>query len=775
MFSTRFINWVVYRPWMAIAVSLLAVLLMSIGIKDYSMTNNPRSFFGEGNPEFERLKSIEAQYGNREMVVFIVHPADNNIFSRDTLSLLETLTDEAWKMPAALRSSSLVNFQHTVVQGDELSTRSLVENAQALTDAQLAEIRRIALAEPALLHSAVSEKGHVATVAVSVTMDEERSQATAVAEWSRALRDRLEQQYPQIDIQLTGTVVFSDAMKNATLEGLTETFPLSMLAAIIVLWIVLRSFLGMFYTMLVVYLSVLGAIGLSVALGIVFQPVTSFGPAIILTLSIADSMHLLISYQQNLSKAMSKADAMVESLRVNLQPVILTSVTTLIGFLSLNASDSPPFRDLGNVVAIGVTLALWLSLVFLPALCMVSPAPRIRQGEGQSQRWMMKLTEWIIRRRASLVIVMLVFMIVPSLFVTKNELADVWNEYFDDTYEVRRANDFMTAEMSGLHRLEMSIPAKDEGGIVDPEYLTKLDALRAWAEAQPEVVYAVSFSDVIRRLNRDMNEGDPEYYRIPEDRALASQYLLMFEMSLPFGLGLDNAITMGKDATLFAVVLNTKTSGNVLELKKRTDQWIKENFPDYMQVQASGLDVMFAGATERNIRSLISGMAFSFGLITLCMMLSLRSFKYGVYSMLPNIAPCAMAFGIWALLHGRVGLTDSIVACITLGIVVDDTIHFLSKYVRARREMGFDADEAVRYSLTNVGVAIVGTTLVLIANFAVLMTSHFYPSNSMGFLTCLTLAIALLIDLLFLPPLLLLFDKRKEVEHENAASRVAVS
>ena len=772
MLSARFINWVVHRPWMAIGVSLLLVGILTAGLKDYHVTNNPRSFFNTHNPAFLQLERLENQYGNREMVVFVVHPKNGNIFTRDSLDLLEQLTEAGWKMPNAIRSSSLVNFQYTKVDGDDLDTESLVENARDLTTQQIANIRRIALNEPSLVRSAVSPKGDVATVLVNVTMDPERRQAPAIAAWAEAKRDEFKARYPNDNIMVTGTVVFSDAMAKATEDGIRKTFPLGILAAVILLWVFLRSGLGTLFTMSVVFLSVLGALGAAAAMGIVFQPVTSFSPVIILTLSLADSMHLLISYQQQLSKGHGKIEAMKESLRVNLQPVILTSVTTAIGFLSLNTSDSPPFRDLGNIVSIGVILALWLALVFLPAVCMVTPAPNIKQGEGANQRAMMRFTEWVIRYRKLLVIAMLALMVLPSSQITKNELTDVWTDYFDSSFAVRRANDFLAEHMDGLHRLEMSIPARNAGGVVDPEYLRNLEKFRAWAVAQPEVAYVTTFSDVIKRLNRDMNGGNPAYYSIPDNRQLASQYLLMFEMSLPFGLGLDNAISMNRDASLFAMVLHRTNSANILRFKDRAETWMKANLPAYMQVPVSGLDVMFATATKRNIHSLMRGLGFSFALITIVMIISLRSFKYGLYSMLPNIAPCAMAFGIWALLRGKVGLTDSIVACITLGIVVDDTIHFLSKYVRARREMGLEPIAAVRYSMAHVGVAIVATTVVLVADFAVLMTSHFYPSTSLGFLTCLTLIIALAVDLLFLPPFLMVFERVRAAQPAgNAAPR----
>lgn len=766
MLFSRFANIVVERPWLAIGFSLLLVLVMSVGLRDFRMTNNPRNFFGAGNPDYEVLKDLEAMYGNRDIVIFVLHPRDDNLFTSRALGLVEDMTQRLWEMPAAVRVSSLSNFQHTEVNGDELYTRPLIEDAKNLSPELIAQIRAIALAEPALLHSAVSARGHVAAIAVSVTMDDDRSQVGTITQWARTFRDEYQQQYPDVDIMLTGTVAFSDAMKEATTSGITQIFPYSIAAATLLLWLILRGLFATVATLSVVFLSVLGGMGAAAAMGIVFQPITSFAPAIILTLSLADSMHLLISYQLQLRKGMNRQQAMHESLRTNIQPVILTSVTTAIGFFALNTSESPPFRDLGNIVTIGVMLALWLSLVFLPALCMVGPLPHIREGSGWSQRAVERLTDIILRYRVALLAGSLLLMGSLAYFVKNNEFNDVWSEYFDETFEVRRVSDFISQELTGLHRIDISIPAQDTGGVVEPEYLRKLDELRAWAESQPEVVYASSFSDVIRRLNRNMNGGDPAYYRIPDDRPLASQYLLMFEMSLPFGLGLDNLVAMDKDASLFTIVLKKTTSAGILRFKQKMDAWTRTNFPAYMQAPASGLDVMFAGVAKRNIESLMRGLLFSFVLITLTLMLSLRSIKYGLYSMLPNVAPCAMAFGVWYFIEGHVGLSDSVVACITLGIVVDDTIHFLSKYVRARRELGLTAEQSVRYSLSHVGVAIVATTVVLVADFSVLLFSHFYPSHSLGILTCITLVFALACDLFFLPPFLLLFDRWRKSQVE---------
>lgn len=757
--SNRFLTWVVDHPYLALLLSLLLTLVSGAGLAKFDMNHDPRAFFGEGNPDFRLFQDFEASYGDRDLVMFAIHPRNADVFTRENLHILEQLTERGWQMPHAIRSQSLTNFQHTQVDGDELSTEHLVEDALNLSADDIARIRQIALSEPALLHGAVSTKGHVAAVAVSVTMDPGRRDAPIVAAWARDVQEEFAERYPDVEFLLTGTVIFNEAMSQATQDGFTQIFPISMAAGILCLIVLLGSVMGTAYTMLIVVLSVVVAIGISAALGIVFQPISGYAPAIILTLGIADCLHILVSHNHAMRSGLAKREAILESMRINLQPVVLTSVTTAIGFICLNTSESPPLRDLGNIVAIGVMAALFFSMILLPALVMIFPAGKVRQEDGRAQVLMSRFALFVVRRRKSLLVGSSVVMLTACAFIPFNQFNDVWHKYFDESYPVRVANDFITTELTGLHRIEFSLQALEEGGISDPEYLQGLQRFKQWAETQPEVVYTVTYVDVIRRLNRDMNGGEEAFYTVPDSRELAAQYLLMYEMSLPFGLGLDNQITMGKDATMFSIILKPSNSAAVMAFGQRAEQWVRDNLPVYMHARATGLDLLFGSVARRNMISMLSGTLTALLLISALILVALRSVRYGLLSLLPNVLPAAMAFGIWGLVNGEIGLSVSIVACITLGIVVDDTIHFLSKYVRAKREKQLPTEEAVLYSFRTVGVALVSTSIILVANFGVLAFSSFYPSQSLGMLTSITILVALVVDFLFFAPLLLVLDE----------------
>jgi hypothetical protein len=240
-------------------------------------------------------------------------------------------------------------------------------------------------------------------------------------------------------------------------------------------------------------------------------------------------------------------------------------------------------------------------------------------------------------------------------------------------------------------------------------------------------------------------------------------------MSLPYGLDLNNQINFDKSTTRISATLETIPTSEMLRIEQESIAWMKTNTPNIVSVP-SGPTIMFSHIGMRNIISMLSGTGIALVLISLILVFALRSAKFGAISLIPNIAPALMAFGVWYMLVGEVGLAVSVVVAMTLGIVVDDTIHFLSKYLRARRERGMNAEDAIRYAFNTVGVALTVTTVVLVAGFLVIAQSNFQVNSQMGLLTAITIAIALIVDFLFLPTLLLLVDTDEKTKVNEVAA-----
>jgi predicted RND superfamily exporter protein len=506
--------------------------------------------------------------------------------------------------------------------------------------------------------------------------------------------------------------------------------------------------------------------GLAGWVGITLTAPSTNAPLIIMTLAGANSVHILVTVLHRMRAGEVKLGAIAESIRINLMPVFLTSITTAIGFLTMNFSDAPPFRDLGNIVAMGVMAAFVYSVFFLPALMAVIPvrvkakakASKVDSGScGQ-------LADFVIARRRDIFWVTLIVVAILGVGITRIELYDNWVEYFDERFEIRQATDFTTDNLTGFDIIEYSLNSGEPGGISNPEYLATVESFANWYRSQLKVVHVHTIADTMKRLNMNMHSDDRSFYRIPEQRDLAAQYLLLYEMSLPFGLDLNNEINVDKSATRVTVSLKDITTNELREMDDKARSWLTKNAPASMFTYGSGLSIMWAHISQRNINSMLGGALLALGLISLILVFALGSFRLGILSLIPNFAPALTAFGVWGLTVGQVGLGLSIVFSLTIGIVVDDTVHFLSKYIRARREHELDPAGAVRYAFDTVGTAMVITTTALAAGFLVLSLSGFKMNSDLGLMTAITISMALAMDFLFLPVLLMKVEGKKDEE-----------
>lgn len=229
-------------------------------------------------------------------------------------------------------------------------------------------------------------------------------------------------------------------------------------------------------------------------------------------------------------------------------------------------------------------------------------------------------------------------------------------------------------------------------------------------------------------------------------------------MSLPYGLDLNNQINVDKSSMRLIVTLKDISTVELRNFGEDAKQWLETNFPSAASAKPTSTFVMFANISKRNIEGMLGGTFVAFLLISVTLMLALKSFRHGLVSLIPNLVPAAMAYGIWSIFVGQVGLASAVTTATSLGIVVDATVHFLSKYMRARRSKGLDAEQAIRYAFSTVGQALWVTTAILIAGFSVLSFSTFKINGDMGQLTALAITMALLADFLLLPTILLMVD-----------------
>ncbi len=760
----RYVAAVLRHKWLVAALATVVMLVIAAGAPTLTVTNDYRILFSDDNPQLIAFNALENTYAVSNRALIAVAPREGTVFTRETLGAVEELTEAAWQAPYSSRVDSLTNYSHSEAAGeDDLIVAPLVENAGGLSDAELARTETIALDAIDIAGRLISYDGRVAGVAINFVLPENPDLAVIeITDYLNSVLDEARARHPGIDYYATGDVVMNRTFSDATLSDIQTLTPIVFLIIVIAAIVLLRSVLATVAVVAVLLFVVSTTIGFAGWRGVVFSPVNSGVPIIVMVIAIADSIHIVTTVLLSMRRGLDRHAAIVKSFQVNTYPVVLTSITTAIGFLSLNASDSPPFHVLGNYVAFGVLCALAYTMILLPALLAIMPlrVPRVQTGQPVLfEHFFERFADFVIARRSQVLWSMTVVVLVLAVGIPRIELNDNMTQYFDDRYQFRRDSDFIAANLTGLDRLEYSLDSGREGGITDPEYLHKIDAFAEWYREQPEVSYVQSFPDIIKRLNKNMNGDDPSFYRLPENQELASQYLLLYELSLPFGSDLNDRIDIGKSATRMVVATGNSWSQELRELDARAQEWLRANAPE-LAIEASGISVIFAHLSQRNITSMLSGTITAMLLISFILIFIFRSIRIGLISLLPNFIPVIMSFGLWGYLVGHVGIASSVVIAVVFGIVVDDTIHFLSKYLQVRRE-GLSTTESVRFAFRNVGHALFTTSAVLSAGFLVFASSGFEVSWALGALVTMTIILALAADFLLLPTLLLSVDRRE--------------
>ena len=734
-------------------------LLAAAGTQFLYFDNDYRVFFGKENPQLKAFEKIQQTYTKIDNVNFAVDPISGKANAPEVLAAVEELTDIAWQLPFSIRVDSLSNHQHTEVEGDDLIVRDLYTDAMSMNANEQALVDRVSTTEPALAGK-IHDKQHRAT-SVNATIQMPGKSADEVAIVAAAAREmaaEIEAKH-NVKIRLGGVIFLNNAFLESSMLDMATLVPAMYLVILIVAYLLLRSIMATFLVLFVVVPSIIVAMGAGGWMGIGLTPPSASAPTIITTLAVADAIHLLVSMFNRMRAGHSQRDSLLYSIRVNGKPIFLTSLTTALGFLSMNFSDSPPFHDLGNITAIGVMAAWIFSIVLLPILISFVPL-KSKATLARLDDKMGKLGVYVASRYKSVLTASVIISVSILSLIPLNEINDDFVKYFDESVQYRQDTDWISRNLTGVNQVQFSLPTGESNGISDPVFIEKVSNFTAWANNEPVVTHVQSISDTFKRLNRDLNAGDPAFYQVPDTRELAAQYLLLYELSLPFGLDLSNQLDISKSSTQVIVTIDDMTTNELRAWIARAESYLADELD--FNLTAVGPTVMFAYISERNIQSMLLGTLIAVFLISGVILIALRDVRLGIISLIPNLLPAALAFGLWGLLVGQVNMAVAVVAGMALGVVVDDSVHFLSKYQIARRELKLSAHDAVISAFKGVGTALVVTTLILTAGFAILAQSTFGVNSNMAMLTGIALVIALIADMTLLPALLIALDKDKK-------------
>ncbi|SMM97924.1 Predicted exporter of the RND superfamily [uncultured Candidatus Thioglobus sp.] len=751
------INFIIQHKYLSFFTPIIVILLLAIGTKNLAFTNDYHIFFSSDNPQLIAFDNLQDTYNKTDSILIGLRDT-SGIFTNKNLKAIADITTKAWQTPFSTRVDSLANYQHTFANGDDLLVIDLIDTENELNAGQIDEI---ASNEVLLKNRLITSQKDTTGINITIQLPNNEKLATKgqdeVVAFARNLRDEIKKDYPQFEVFLSGIVMLNQAFPEAGQEDIKSLIPLAFLIVFVLLFVVLGNIFLVLGSLILLVFAVIGSFGSVGHLGLPITPVMTSLPVIILTIAVAGSVHLMMSFVKKMRNGTDKIKAIKEAFEHNVHAITIAGITTAIGFFGLNFSEVPPFHDLGNAAAIGTLLSLILTLVFLPAWILVLPI-KIKTKKIQKTHLMLKFSTFVIRSYKKILVFSLLAVIVFVSFIPLNEINDNFVEYFDERVEFRRDADKVDKYLTGIGSIDYSFKSGEAGGVANPEFLASVEKFTNWARKQSEVNNVSSITDIFKRLNKNMHGDDETYYKLPQNRELSAQYLLLYEMSLPYGLDLNNQINIDKSAIRVSVNMKNMSSKGYLGFENKADNWLKNNTP---KIHTSGASpsIMFAHIGLRNVHAMLIGTAITLIVISIILGFILRSFKMGLISLVPNLIPVSMAFGLWALTNGQISMAISVVASITLGIIVDDTVHFLDKFNYGLKTLGRSAKKSVAYAFEHVGHALILSSVALTAGFLVLIGSVFEINSGMGWLTSYVIVIALIMDFLLLPSLLIFFNK----------------
>ena len=759
-FFNTFANFVVEkRIWLSLFAIMLAMLVYA-GIPNLRLDTDGRVFMGPGNPDKQTLDLFEQEFAKDDNLNILFVPKDGNIFSPKNLKIIDSLTDDAWNLPYVRLVNSITRFQNSYSDDDMLVVEDLISEPHSISELEAREAKIIAQSRVELNGALINEDASISAVSIIFRLPglDLASEIPTIMAEANPLIEKYRTNYPDISFYITGSVPIGEAFAEASQKDGQSLTPAMLIAMLLIVGLLLRTVLGVFSILLIAILSALVSLG---ALGWSFIPLnsaTAIAPLMIITLAVASTVHILSSVRQTMLLTADRTIWAKKAISEHGLAITVAVFTTAVGFLSLNFSISPPFRQLGNMVAAGM-LGIWIFTMFLlPALICWMPIKQVG-STAFTDRLIQVLCEWVIKHQTQLLIFIPVVAICFMAGITQIKLEDDFIRYFDERFEIRQANDFYEDNLGGLNVMEYPVETNIDSGINSIEYLRKIESFTDFLRKQPEISNVRSITDIIKRLNQNMNGDDPVFYTLPDSDEEASQYLFLYELSLGYGMDLTDQINVERSAVRITAYVPRTTTAELQELDKRVQDWFDKNAPE-LKSPVTGQTHVYTMISAKDVPAMLKGTTLALIFISGVILVVLRNVKLGLISLIPNLVPAAMAFGLWGYSVGSVSLAVSIVVAMTLGIVVDDTVHFILKYASAKKR-GASAEDAVRYAFKSVGMALTITSLALVVGFIILGQSGFAVNRDLARLTAVTLAAALFIDFLFLPPLLIWIEKMK--------------
>ncbi len=756
----NFVEKIIKFRW-AIAILIpLITLTMASSLKNLEFEGSYRIWFGEESKILKDYDNFRAVFGNDDAIA-IAFKVEDGIFNKETLQVIENITRKLWETEYIARVDSITNYQYIhsdTEYPDEIIVEDLIEDIDALSDADLKKKRDIALGEDLIVAKLIS--GDAKTTMIVGRMTPKAGDDPVV---SFKLRDSvlkiIEPEIKKHGIKFYlngGPIINTSFIEIAQHDGGTFT-PAVILVAAFLLLLVFRKFSLSLLSISVVIFTFLIVLSIQVMLGFKLNNFTANIPVFVVAIGIADAMHLLWIYIVARKKGMDNKESIHYTVSKNFLALLLTSLTTAVGFASLSISNVIPIKTLGIATASAAILAFVLTILFVPALLAILN-PKIK-AQTQEENKNHNISKWyvnfILQNNTKILFVSAFIFVAIGLGIFKANVDSNTVRYFKENVPFRVTTNFIQDNLTGPMSYEIIVDSKENDGIKSPKFLQTIEQFYTEFYAKyPDVRHISSLMDVVKTFNDVMSNSKT----IPEDKNLIAQYLLLYSLSLPQGMEINDKMDINERLLRVSASVNMIDTSKDLEIIKWAESWWDKT---PYSAEINGQTKMFAHMQHDVTNTLIYSITLAVALISIIMLLIFKNLRMLPLFVVPNILPIALVVGVMGWLRIDIDMGVAIAGAIIIGVAVDDTIHFMVKYVESRKR-GDDLRTSLEYVMSYAGSAIIFTTIILSIAFLVFMFSDFNPNYHFGVVTATALVIAVIVDLVALPALISKIDNREK-------------
>jgi len=745
----------VKHPLPVILIFILITLFSLYNLQAIEVDTAIKSQIPESMPSRTKIEEIENIFGGTEMVMLTVEAED--VLEAELLKKLRFISDELEKLAEVDKVNS--PFTVNIIEGrdDELLIESAVSTIP--TDAAGKENLRERLANSELVMGSIFARNFKA-VNIAVILAEDFDDAEIKKKINTILAEADEQFPAEESILKSGLPIIRALNAEIMQQDMRLLMPLGLVIMLIFLFLCFKQLRGVILPFTVVIMSIIFSLSLLPLLGWKFQLMTVILPVILIAVTNDYGIHIIAAYQELAVEQKNSVQLSRNSVLKLGAPVIAAGVTTIVGLLSLSSHIIVPARELGVLAGVRITFALLASLLFIPAVLSLlqvkTPLKNYGLGAGNNKEINRKgIIDRILFKIANLVGKnakrILIFSVLIILFLSAGMLQMQVDtnpiNFYEKESEIVQATEIVNQHFGGAN----SISVVARGDITQSEMMQKISDFELAIEEFKNVGEVSAVSTIIRTMNKELHNGQPEFEKIPEADSALSQYLLLFSMSGD----LDKLIDFREENALITARIKTNSTeeirGVLNKIQNEAQNYEAGTFP-----LIGGFGDLLSELVNAVVRGQIISLFLSIILVAAVVMLLFKSFTAGVYTSVPLITALVFLFSLMGFLNIKLDMITTMLSSIMIGVGVDYTIHFLWRYREERRNLS--KKEAVVKTLTTSGRGITFNALSVIVGFSVLFVSGFLPVKFFAFLVTVSIATCLIGGLLILPALVLVFE-----------------